>query len=517
MKLVTSAEMTSIDRAAQEDYAIPGLLLMENAGQKALAAWHSRTAARSANGGRNGERRLVFVAGKGNNGGDALVMARQAAIERLGHVTVVPVDGELRSHAALHLDVVRRLGIEVLPWDVQREPAEAAVARADTVFDGVAGTGISGGLRRPLSDIVNVINASDAETVAVDVPSGLSDDFTAGSPVIRADLTLTMGLPKRCLYLPDARAACGDILRIHLGFPPALTEADTLQGELLTTADLTRLAQPLAATAYKHSRGVCAVFAGARGTTGAAVLAAGAAARSGAGMVRIFADADTYEVLAAQCRSVMVAERGTALPDLSPHNALLVGPGWGRGDLRRSDLRSLLASGIPGVLDADGINILAGLRAAGDEPGSYAAAPADLGGRWVLTPHAGELARLAGLSAREVLADGFGVTGRVARELDAVVVLKSHVTIIAAPDGRFGVVDGMNPALGTGGSGDVLAGVIAGFLAGGSEPYEAAAAGCVAHAEVGHRTGAARGLFLAEDLLERVSEVCAYRTGDAGP
>lgn len=511
MNLVTSAEMAEIDRRAQEEYGIPGLLLMENAGQKALATWSAERCLPTPEGtpasgpraaGREAASRLVFVAGKGNNGGDALVMARQAAIEGLGEVLVVPVDGELEGHAATHLDVVRRLGIRVLPWDSARADAEVAIRDADVLFDGVAGTGIRGGLRAPLSDIVAVINESDAAVVAIDVPSGLSDDFRAGAPIVEAGLTLTMGLPKRCLYLPDARPSCGRITRIALGFPPVLTDSDELQGRLLDPADASALIPPVAPEDYKHRRGVCAVFAGSRGTTGAAVLAANAAARSTAGMVRIFADEEAYPVLASQCRSVMVAERSEAVPDLAGHSALLVGPGWGRAASRREDLRRLVETGIPGVLDADGINALSEMRRDGK-------APPSLGGVWVLTPHAGELARLSGRGGREVLADPFHVTIDTARELDAVVCLKSHVTIIASPDGRYAVVDGMNPSMGTGGTGDVLAGMIAGLLARGGAAFDAAAAGCSIHDALGKRLFAERGFFLAEDLVGEVSQEMA--------
>jgi NAD(P)H-hydrate epimerase len=437
-------------------------------------------------------------------------MARQAAIERLGEVIVVPVAGELKGNAALHLDVVRRLGLTTLPWDTQRERAETAIRDAEVIFDGVAGTGISGGLRPPLSDIIEAANAATAYTVAVDVPSGLSDDFRVGNTILQADLTLTMGLPKRCLYLPHARPACGRIRRIALGFPPALTEADTIPGELLTPGDAAALVPAPAREAYKHRRGVCAVFAGARGTSGAAALSATAAARSTAGMVRIFADADVYPVLAAQCRSVMVAERaaGTGgrgggsepdpLPDLDGHSSLLVGPGWGRGEHRERDLAALVAHRIPGVLDADGLNTLSDLQDRG-------AAPPSLGGRWVLTPHAGELARLTGQTAKDVLSDAFATTLDAAKRLDAVVCLKSHVTLIASPDGRYAVVDGMNPAMGTGGAGDVLAGIIAGIIARGISPFDAARAGCIIHDGLGKRLFAEQGYFLAEDLLEGLS------------
>ncbi|MFP4066106.1 MAG: NAD(P)H-hydrate dehydratase [Spirochaetaceae bacterium] len=513
MKLVTSPEMKEIDRRAQEEYAIPGLLLMENAGQKGLAIWKEEVLTGRTGGGcvspepaAARPRRLVFVVGKGNNGGDALVMARQAFIERLGEIAVVAVDNVLKGHAALHLDVVRRLGITILPWNEDSKAARSAIRDADVLFDGIAGTGIRGGLRAPLSEMVEAVNASAAVTVAVDVPSGLADDYRRGAPLVEADLTLTMGLPKRCLYLPDARPACGEIRCIALGFPPRLLEADELRGELITAEDARRLVAPVSPAAYKHRRGVPAVFAGARGTTGAAVLSATAAARSTAGMVRLFVDEDVYPVVAAQCSSVMVAAREKeGLPELEGHHALLVGPGWGRGSARKEDLVTLVSSALPGVLDADGINVLAELRREGRVP--------SLGGRWVLTPHAGEAARLLDAEGREVLADAFERIPVAARELDAVICLKSHVTVIAAPDGRYAVVDGMNPAMATGGAGDVLSGIIAAFIARGAEPFDAARAGCVLHDRLGKRLWTDRGYFLAEDLLGEISAEVAGLTG----
>lgn len=499
MKIVTSQEMAAIDRRAQEDFGIPGLLLMENAGQKAFAAW--RAASESCG------RRMVFVAGAGNNGGDALVMARQAHIEGVPDVAAVPVSAKLKGNAELHLDILRRLGVPIFPWDSRHGEAVEVLEGADVVFDGIAGTGIRGGLRRPLSDIVEAINASRAEVVAVDVPSGLADDYRSGNPLVHAHMTLTMGLPKRCLYLPRARSACGDIRRIALGFPPVLTTSEELLGELLGEGDVARMISPVGHTDYKHRRGVLAVYAGSRGTSGAAALGATAAARTTAGMVRVFADEGVYPVLAAQMRSVMVAEWSGDDPVLEGHDAVLVGPGWGRGPGRMSSLSAIFDSAVPGVLDADGINLLAEMRSGGDTASSWQ--KTTLGGRWVLTPHAGEFARLLEASLDSVLEQPFETAMEAARELDAVVVLKSHVTVIAGPEGRYAVLDGMNPAMGTGGTGDVLSGIIAAFIARGAPPYSAAVAGVVLHDAVGKRCFEEHGWFIAEDLLEVLSRESA--------
>jgi NAD(P)H-hydrate epimerase len=175
------------------------------------------------------------------------------------------------------------------------------------------------------------------------------------------------------------------------------------------------------------------------------------------------------------------------------YSALLVGPGWGLAAERAEWLGRLLALGLPGVLDADGITLLAGLPAP------------RLGGRWVLTPHPGEFARLAGLPVAELLADPLPTLLSWSARLEAVILLKGHCSYVASPDGRYWILDGMNPALATGGSGDVLAGIVGGLAAGGLAPLAAARLGALLHARAGELAYRERGYFLAEDLLPYVS------------
>jgi NAD(P)H-hydrate epimerase len=265
----------------------------------------------------------------------------------------------------------------------------------------------------------------------------------------------------------------------------------------LIDADLVRSLLPVVhGEGYKGSRGRIGVFAGAEGTTGAAVLCSQAAARTGAGLVYLSVDRSIYPIVASHLVSVMPRVLDADDPiDLERFDALLVGPGWGQQG-RGEFFERLLGSTAPGVLDADGINLLA------------AGSPIDLGGRWVLTPHPGEMARLAQTDSRSVLEDPYGVSESVARAYRATVVLKSHVTFVTFPDGTLRVMDGMNPYLGTGGSGDVLAGVVAGYLARGATPEEAAVAAVYVHAQAGARARNS-GWFLAEDLLPEISRVAS--------
>lgn len=503
MKIVGSDTMARIDRESRERYAIPSIILMENAGIKAWAAVRS-----APRGGPLPGARMVFAAGRGNNGGDALIMARQAFLEGAREISVILAGGrpEAASDPAVDLAMCESLGIACVDYPARAEQCRGLLEAADWVFDGVAGTGIRGALRPPLAALVDLMNAAPARRVAIDVPSGVREGFRPGDPALRAELTLTMGLPKTCLYLPHTRPLCGRIVVVRVGFPPALVEDPAIAGETLDTRSWRGLLRPIPSEAHKGTRGHLAVFAGSPGTTGAAWLCAQAAARSRVGLVSLFLDHSVYPLLAPRLQSVMarpwdmVPAQGpgsSGAPDLSPFDGLLVGPGWGLSEERVGLLESLAASGLPGVIDADGLVLLARLWSRG--------AGRPLGGRWVLTPHPVEFSRLAGVSKEETLADPLAHALEAARRFDAVVVLKGACTHIASPSGRFWILDGCNPALATGGSGDVLAGIIAGGIAGGMPALDAALFGVSLHARVGWAARRQVGWFLAEDLLPFIS------------
>ncbi|HEY9594146.1 MAG TPA: NAD(P)H-hydrate epimerase, partial [Spirochaetia bacterium] len=267
MKVVSSEAMALIDSRTQSEFAIPGALLMEDAGVKAWGACR-----RFLWDGRLPRGPLLFLAGRGNNGGDAFVMARQAFVEGARSVTIVLVGGDPApgSDPATMLASCRGLGIERLAWPADEAAVRERIARAAWIFDGIAGTGIRGPLRSPASQLVEAVNGRGARVVAIDVPSGLGDAWRADFPAVRAAATLTMGLPKRCLYLPRARILCGRILVIPVGFPPSLLIDDAIPGELAPLHAWKRLLPSIPADAHQGSRGHLAVFAGSQGPTGAA-------------------------------------------------------------------------------------------------------------------------------------------------------------------------------------------------------------------------------------------------------
>jgi len=500
--VVTAGRMADIDRRSQAEYGLEPLVLMENAGLKAV-----RYLFASEFGGTLPAGRFVFLAGRGNNGGDALVMARHFLLSGKKDLSVILANGPPAegSPPAVNLKICRALGIEILDWRKEANRCREILADVRFAFDGLLGTGLKGEPTGPAADLIAAVNAAAADVIAVDVPSGVGDAFPKGGLAVRAGLTVTFGVPKLCLYLPFARPLAGRIAVVDPGFPPALLADPELPGEFLEPDDFERLLPPLAPEAHKNTRGHLAVFAGAPGTSGAAILCSEAAARCRAGLVTLYTDPVVYPPLAARLASVMcrsvTAETFDSRAVQERHRAVLVGPGFGLSDDKKRLFAALLRLRLPKVIDADGLTLLAGLSAdAGKRAGDDEV---------ILTPHPGECARLLGKTADEVLAAPVESTLEVCRRFRAVCVLKTHVTFIGTPDGRYAVLDGMNPALGTGGSGDVLAGLVAGFLTQGLDGYACARLGVLLHARIGELAFKQKGWFLAEDLLDFVSYALA--------
>lgn len=519
--LVTAAEMADIDRKAQEQ-GIPGMVLMENAGQHAFRIWlalqeltDSDPVGDVVTDGPDPEEMglVVAVAGAGNNGGDALVMAR--ACSNLG-IPVIAVLGkeELKGSAEEQHGILKSMGVDLRYWD--QPGAREAIQQASWIFDGVAGTGIRGELRGSSLEMVEAINESGALVLAVDVPSGVGDEFEPGFAAADATATVTMGLKKRSLYLPAARELAGIIEVGDPGFPRALLSPPT--GSYLAGAgDLPHLYPGVSDSAHKGKRGFLGLFAGSEGTSGAAVLAGGGALHAGCGLVRIHTDPASRAEIAGGDPALMVAglEIGDFLPGaadapgpeerleslLARYSALGVGPGWSVSPERRKLLLLLPKTGLPGVLDADGLNNLASTPSDGDEIRK------GLFRNWVFTPHPGEAARLLDTGTQAILADPAGAAAEIANRYGAVTLLKGAVSVIRSPGEGEWFVEGMNPALATAGSGDVLTGVIGALLARGASPRDAAIGGALLHQEAGELLFEEAGWFAASALPGAIGRV----------
>ena len=403
---------------------------------------------------------FIVLAGSGNNAADALVMLRALILS--GHVrqedcavyfTRMP-GGEKSplSQAALS---VQRLGVAVLPWDAAK--AAESLGEACVIIDGIAGTGLDGPLRGAALEMAEAVNSlhgrQDKFVVSIDVPSGCFDGWRPGMSAVAANATLAIEPQKLCLYTPAARPYAGDIIPVGSIFHPALIDKHG-EAELVCWEKAAACIPPVAKDAYKYERGLVEIRAGSPGAAGAARLAAMGAQAAGAGLVRLIVDPSLYPVVAPACSGVMAVPGGEAADDsrFSP-DAVLLGPGWGRGDDRRLMLEACLpmeARGVPLVLDADAL---------------YLAKDIVFHGNAILTPHPGEFAAYTGLPKEQILADPLPVLRRFTSEKNAVILLKSHVLYAASPDGRIGIINGMNPALGMGGTGDLLAGFCASIAA----------------------------------------------------
>jgi hydroxyethylthiazole kinase-like uncharacterized protein yjeF len=466
MKILTSAEMRAVDRAAIEGLGIPGVVLMENAGLRVVRALKARFPAVA------GER-IVIVAGRGNNGGDGFVVARH--LFNSGgrpEVLLFGAKGDVKGDAAVNLAVAVKTGVPVTEVRTAADwkKARVAVFHASIVVDALFGTG----LERPLAGLfaaaVADINRSRAFKIAVDLPSGLSSDtFEIIGPSVAADLTVTLAAPKIAHIFPPAAERVGELVVAPIGIPPSLFDRPELRLELVEEAAVRPHFARRKRDAHKGSFGHLLVLAGSVGKSGAAALAGRAGLRMGAGLVTVATAAGVLPSIARTMAEIMtepLAEtpEGTisaaALPRaaalLKGKNAVLVGPGLSTNASTAEFVLGLLPRiKAPCVIDADGLNILA------SKPGVLRR----MAGPVVLTPHPGEFARLVGRPNAEVLRHRLELVPAFAAEHGVIVVLKGYRTLIAGPEGRVLVNPTGNPGMATGGMGDVLGGMIASQLA----------------------------------------------------
>ncbi|MDA3948582.1 MAG: hypothetical protein PF508_05065, partial [Spirochaeta sp.] len=392
--LLTAEQVQRVDSIAQERFLLPGAILMENAGQKAWAV----IAAELTGDAGDQAKSIVFIAGNGNNGGDALVMARQCLVEGVHRSTVITLTDQLRGAAGEQWERLTVLGQSRCVWETEPDECRRLLGSADYLVDGITGTGLAGPLRPGAAELVAAVNAVPGRRIAVDVPSGMRDGGDGDDPHVMADMTISTGPVKRLLYAPARRHAAGMIVAVDPGFPPlAMIPKLSVCTRLLPadTPALYRYRPAVPPDAHKGTRGRVLIVAGAPGTEGAAVLAAEAASSAGAGMVRVRTTAGAAAAGVAREPGVMWRTGSPDDDDFVWADAVVCGPGW--TEATGADLTNLLrgagAQGLPVVLDAAALHLLSGV-----------AEPATHGAHLVLTPHPGELAGLAEVSVAEVLA-----------------------------------------------------------------------------------------------------------------
>ena len=502
MKPVLSGQaIGELDRRAEE-LGVCSLLLMEAAGRGAAQRVRHLypEAARG---------RVLALAGKGGNGGDALCMARWLGLWGAEPTVLLlgkpqgAAEAQARAFSACFPDRLIRISS-------QRELEDRAgeLSRADLVIDGILGVGVKGPARGLARAAIELLAGAQGPVVAVDLPSGLlADSGEVPGPAGWADLTLVMGALKPCHLLPPAAERCGRLELVEVPYPPVAWEEISPLAYVLTRDEVRRMIPARARFGHKGTFGRVLVIGGAVGMAGAVALAAEAALRAGAGLVHAAVPAPIYGVVEGAVTEALVHpcldEGGTfsseaaaqVLELMEGMEVVLLGPGLGRGAGPAELVQAVLTSGHPKlVVDADGLFALA-------------QAPKLLRkrrGELILTPHPGEFARLVGKDANQVVAGKIEEARRAARKWGAVVALKGPPTAIASPAGDVYLSTTGNTALAHGGAGDVLAGLIAGLWAGGATALEAACAGAFVHglaAELLSEAGAARAL-LPGDLFQ---------------
>ena len=442
--------------------------------------------------------RVVVLAGPGNNGGDGFETARLLQAARVASNVETLLFGAPEHLSADARRTYKRLeqaggAIREVTKEGDLEPLRVATIVVDALF----GTG----LKRPISPdglparAVRLVAEGKSFVVSIDVPSGLSaDDAVPWTPAVRADLTVTFGYPKPChVHLPAA-SLCGRIAVAGIGFLPLLEDEGRGGGDVIAAGDVALLFPRREATAHKGSFGRLLVVGGSLGMAGAPALAARGAHRSGAGTVTVLAPEAIRATLHVLSPETMTVDADV---DLMRFDALAVGPGLGASADARALLVRTAEARIPAVFDADALNL------AGD-----AAFFARRMAPTVLTPHPGEAARLLGIDAARVNADREAAVREIASQAKAVVILKGFRSLVADPSGRVVPVLAGNPAMASGGTGDVLTGVVGACLARGLDAWGAACAAAWLHGTAGDfvREGGGEESLTASDLVEALPE-----------
>ena len=483
MKYVTTSEkVKELDRRAVEDWGIPASVLMENAGRSAAELIEEELP--------SGTSRVLVIAGKGNNGGDGLVVARRL-LDRGYQVEafVLGDRGELSTETGRNAKILERMTERVRYCSPDYEGLIREVeSNPSVIVDAIFGIGVEGELRGSYPELVARINDSEAKKIAIDLPSGIPAN--TGAPpgkAVKVDLTITMGLYKQGTLRPEARDYVGRQEVVSVGYPKKLVGGVPGLWPGLNDELARHLLPDRSSGGHKGDFGRLLVAGGSDGMTGAPLLAAEAGLRSGAGLVYLAGPASLNDVFAFRLRealSVPVSDREGAfcpesLDDLlqaaEGKDALALGPGIGRREGTGQAVRSLLErTSRPVVLDADGIVSFSDNR---EELKDLNKA--------VLTPHPGELAHLLGLDPQEVDRNRYELVPDLAEDWGLTLLLKGVPTVIASPAGDLALANCPNSGMAKGGSGDVLTGLIGSFLAQGLPPFTAARLGAWLHCRAG--------------------------------
>jgi len=515
MKLVTADTMRGLDRFTIETVGIPGVVLMEAAGRAVAQAVMDVAADLST--------RVLVVCGPGNNGGDGFVAARHLLDAGFDVVVLTLCDKRVYSgDAATNLKALDFFNPTVVEGPAGIPDELVRWASGAVVVDAIFGTGLQRAVSGVYADTIDILNTLQGPAVAVDIPSGIDSDTGAVmGTAFEADVTVTFGAAKVGHYIWPGRGHCGEVRVTPIGIPASLIER-TPDLCLLGRRDVAAAFQERTPDSYKNTYGHVAVIGGLPGKTGAAILAARATMRAGAGLTTLITTDVAASRIEGVCPDLMIdalmmddgkwlaADEAVLRGGLVDRSAVVIGPGLGTRPGTGAMIKTVLDEGIPTVIDADALKVIAA------EPETARSIHAGC----VVTPHPGEAARMLGVDKAVVQGERLKCAKNLAAMTGAVAVLKGAGTIVASPDGRLAVSDSGSPALAVAGAGDVLSGIIGALLARGIRPFEAACAGVELHGMAGGVAGDVLGEYSvsASDVVETIPEAIRIAClGDSAP
>jgi hydroxyethylthiazole kinase-like uncharacterized protein yjeF len=518
MKVVTSAIMREIDNRTIEECGIPGTVLMERAGLAVVTRLKELF----------GRKRVVVIAGPGNNGGDGMVVARELHNQGWDvEAFLISDPRKIRGDALSQYNSAVKFGVRMKSTEELLARRSSIFRKHSVIIDAILGTGLSKNVAGKILEVVQIINGSGLPVISVDIPSGVSsDNGQVMGDAVKADCTVTFGLPKRGHILYPGAGYAGTLFVADIGFPRRFLMSEKIRTELIERADVSRLLPERKKYSNKGNYGHVLIVAGSKGKTGAAFMAAKACLRTGAGLVTIGVPESLTDVF----QSRVVEEMVLALPDRGDgslsakasnrildfingsNNILAIGPGIGVSSETRQLMKTLIKNGSsPMVVDADGINCLAG----DEEILTDAKSPV------ILTPHPGEMARLIGKAPRgrskvgsdgaalikEIEKDRIGNAILYARAMRTFLVLKGVPTVIATPEGDAFINPTGNAGMAKGGSGDVLTGMISAFLGQTGNAINSCILGVHMHGLAGDLGASEKGRhsLIATDIIDKIS------------
>ncbi|MHB1457553.1 MAG: NAD(P)H-hydrate dehydratase [Armatimonadota bacterium] len=480
-KLSSAEQMREFDRLATERYGVPSIVLMENAGRLVHDAVHTILTSVA-------KKRIVVIAGKGNNGGDGFVAARHLRDAGADVCVYILSDADtIKGDAKVNLDILNKTGFFISTITAVRD-IEEDLNKCDALVDAVYGTGLNGDITGLPADVINAVNQCRKPVISVDIPSGVDAETGQIHGVsVQADVTATFALPKLGLFLYPGAGHTGFVIAGDIGIPHELFSNIKVE---ITTPEFVANCLPLrSVAAHKGIFGTTAVIAGSKGMTGAGALASEAVLRTGAGLSILCVPASLQNAMAIKLTEVMTrglpetpdgmlstSAVSDALRICEKASAVVLGCGLGVSEDTFKFIDEFIKSTkIPIVIDADGLNCIS----------QYGEKSKKFRDNIVITPHPTEMARLLGTTTAEIQSDRLGAAKKASQQFGCVVVLKGAGTVIASFDEHAFINTTGNPGMATGGTGDVLAGVIGGLMSQGLSAFDAAVSGVFIHGMAG--------------------------------